>query len=59
MAASVFGLRAGFAYTASKHAVTGMTKNAGYMYAKEGICVNAILPGGVETNIGNTNGQSE
>jgi NAD(P)-dependent dehydrogenase (short-subunit alcohol dehydrogenase family) len=53
-AASVFGSRAGFAYTASKHAVAGMTKNAGYMYAKEGIRVNAILPGGVETNIGIT-----
>jgi NAD(P)-dependent dehydrogenase (short-subunit alcohol dehydrogenase family) len=53
-AASVFGSRAGFAYTASKHAVAGMTKNAGYMYAKEGIRVNAILPGGVETNIGTT-----
>ncbi len=53
-AASVFGTRAGFAYTASKHAVAGMTKNAGHMYAKKGIRVNAILPGGVETNIGLT-----
>lgn len=34
-AASVFGTRAGFAYTASKHAVAGMTKNAGHMYAKK------------------------
>lgn len=53
-AASIFGSRAGFAYTASKHAVAGMTKNAGYMYAKNGIRVNAILPGAVETNIGTT-----
>ena len=45
------GARAGAAYTASKHAVVGFTKNTGYMYAKEGIRCNAIAPGGVETNI--------
>lgn len=46
------GARAGAAYTASKHAVVGFTKNTGYMYATEGIRCNAIAPGGVETNIG-------
>lgn len=45
------GARAGAAYTASKHAVVGFTKNTGYMYATKGIRCNAIAPGGVETNI--------
>ncbi|WP_054704260.1 SDR family oxidoreductase [Bacillus sp. JCM 19041] len=46
------GAHAGAAYTASKHAVVGMTKNTGYMYAEKGIRCNAIAPGGVQTNIG-------
>ncbi|HBS91732.1 MAG TPA: 3-ketoacyl-ACP reductase [Erysipelotrichaceae bacterium] len=53
-AAGVVGARAGMAYTASKHAVVGMTKNAAFMYAKEGVRINAILPGGINTNIGTT-----
>lgn len=48
------GARAGAAYTASKHAVVGFTKNTGFMYANEGIRCNAIAPGGVETNIGSS-----
>jgi len=55
--ASVGGLqgsRAGVAYTASKFAVVGLTKNIGFQYAKEGIRCNAIAPGGVNTNIGKT-----
>lgn len=47
----LYGARAGAAYTASKHAVIGLTKNTGYMYAQKGIRCNAIAPGGVETNI--------
>lgn len=47
----LYGSRAGAAYTASKHAVIGFTKNTGYMYANEGIRCNAIAPGAVETNI--------
>ncbi|WP_238654943.1 SDR family oxidoreductase [Paenibacillus piscarius] len=50
----LFGARAGAAYTASKHAVIGFTKNTGFMYAAKGIRCNAIAPGGVETNIGST-----
>jgi len=46
------GARAGAAYTASKHAVVGFTKNTGFMYAQDGVRCNAIAPGGVETNIG-------
>ncbi len=42
---------AGAAYTSSKHGVIGLTKNAGFMYAKKGIRCNAIAPGGVATNI--------
>lgn len=45
------GSRAGVAYTASKHALIGMTKNIGFMYANKGIRCNAIAPGGVNTNI--------
>lgn len=50
----LMGSRAGAAYTASKHAVIGLTKNTGYMYAKSGIRCNAIAPGAVNTNIGDT-----
>ncbi|WP_099159160.1 SDR family oxidoreductase [Virgibacillus ndiopensis] len=45
------GAHAGATYGASKHAVIGLTKNTGYMYAKKGIRCNAIAPGGVATNI--------
>ncbi|MFE5317704.1 SDR family oxidoreductase [Paenibacillus sp. NPDC056579] len=45
------GSRAGAAYTASKHAVVGFTKNVGFQYANLGIRCNAIAPGGVNTNI--------
>lgn len=50
----VQGARAGAAYTASKFAVVGLTKNTGYLYAKTGIRCNAIAPGAVQTNIGET-----
>lgn len=55
--ASVGGLRgsvAGAAYTASKHAVIGLTKNTGFQYAKLGIRCNAIAPGPINTNISAT-----
>lgn len=45
------GSRAGAAYTASKHAVVGLTKNVGFQYSVKGIRCNAIAPGGVATNI--------
>jgi NAD(P)-dependent dehydrogenase (short-subunit alcohol dehydrogenase family) len=48
------GARAGAVYTASKHALIGLTKNTGYMYSKSGIRCNAIAPGAVTTNIGDT-----
>ncbi len=46
------GARAGAAYTSSKHALVGLTKNIGFQYAQKGIRCNAIAPGGVATNIG-------
>ncbi len=48
------GARAGAAYTTSKHALIGLTRNTGYMYAKSGIRCNAIAPGAMDTNIVNT-----
>ncbi|WP_100011587.1 SDR family oxidoreductase [Lentibacillus sediminis] len=48
------GAHAGATYGATKHAVVGLTKNTGYMYAEKGIRCNAIAPGGVETNIGSS-----
>jgi len=48
------GARAGAAYTTSKFALIGLTKNTAYMYSKSGIRCNAIAPGGVVTRIGET-----
>ena len=36
-------------YTAAKHGVLGLTKQAAQEYAAEGIRVNAVLPGQTET----------
>lgn len=47
----LFGARAGAAYTASKHALVGLTKNTAFMYATSNIRCNAICPGGVATEI--------
>ena len=49
--AGVGGGAAGAAYTASKHALIGLTKSTAYQYAKQGLRCNAIVSGGVTTNI--------
>jgi NAD(P)-dependent dehydrogenase (short-subunit alcohol dehydrogenase family) len=38
-------------YTASKHAILGLTKAAALEYAKAGIRINAIAPGAIETEM--------
>ncbi|MDX5450939.1 MAG: SDR family oxidoreductase [Actinomycetes bacterium] len=49
--ASLRGSAAGVAYTASKHAVVGITKSAAFMYGPSGLRINAVAPGPVITNI--------
>lgn len=50
-AAGIRGAAAGAAYTMSKHAVVGLTRNTAYIYGKRGVRCNAVCPGGVATNI--------
>src|ERR1700740_1553122 len=38
-------------YAASKHAVLGMTKAVALEFAKQNIRVNAVCPGGIETDM--------
>ena len=38
-------------YSASKHAVLGLTKSAALEYSKSGIRINAVAPGAVETDM--------
>lgn len=47
----VCGCRAGAAYTASKHALVGLTKNTAYMYVQQKIRCNVVCPGGVATEV--------
>ncbi len=42
---------AGCAYTASKHAVHGLTKSAAFECARTGVRVNGVAPGNVRTGI--------
>lgn len=48
------GCRAGAAYTASKHALVGLSQNTAFMYQGNQIRCNVICPGGVETEVMNS-----
>jgi NAD(P)-dependent dehydrogenase (short-subunit alcohol dehydrogenase family) len=49
--AGLRGSAAGAAYTASKHAVVGLTKNSAVMYGPKGLRFNTVAPGATITNI--------
>ncbi len=49
--AGLRGNAAGVAYTASKHAVVGITRSMAFMYGPSGIRTNAVAPGGVATGL--------
>jgi NAD(P)-dependent dehydrogenase (short-subunit alcohol dehydrogenase family) len=49
--AGVVGFPGMSVYTASKHAVVGFSRGAALEYAKQGIRVNAVAPGPIETEM--------
>jgi len=49
--AALRGSSSGLAYTASKHAVIGVTRSMAFMYEPNGIRVNAVAPGGTLTGM--------
>ncbi|MGN6199294.1 SDR family NAD(P)-dependent oxidoreductase [Humibacter sp.] len=49
--AGLRGSAAGAAYTASKHALIGLTRSTAFFYAAKGIRCNAVAPGATLTNI--------
>lgn len=51
---SVFGMGGGISatYTASKHAIAGLTRSAAISYAKQNIRINAVCPGLIDAGMG-------
>ncbi|MDX2198950.1 MAG: glucose 1-dehydrogenase [Phycisphaerae bacterium] len=49
--ASSIGMPGAAVYIASKHAVLGLTRSAALEVAKEGIRINQVSPGGIETEM--------
>lgn len=49
--ASLRASASGVAYTASKHAVNGITRSTAVFYKGQGVRANAVAPGAVATNI--------
>ncbi|MDP9139223.1 MAG: SDR family oxidoreductase [Pseudomonadota bacterium] len=51
---SVFGMGGGISatYTASKHAIAGLTRSAAISYAKQGVRINAVCPGLIDAGMG-------
>jgi NAD(P)-dependent dehydrogenase (short-subunit alcohol dehydrogenase family) len=49
--AGFVGAVSGAAYTASKHAVIGLTRNIAASYGRDGIRCNAICPGGIDSGM--------
>lgn len=50
----LFGAKGGLAYVTSKHGIIGMTKHIAAIFGEEGIRCNAIAPGSIKTDIGNS-----
>ncbi len=51
-AAGITGGRGGAAYTASKHALVGLTRSTAFSSRQQGIRCNAVCPGGISTPMG-------
>ena len=49
--AALAGGRAGAAYTASKHALLGLTRSTAWHYGDRGIRCNAVAPGAIQTRM--------
>jgi NAD(P)-dependent dehydrogenase (short-subunit alcohol dehydrogenase family) len=50
-AAGMRGLSYQSAYSASKHAIIGLSKTAAVEYAKQGIRINVVCPGFIDTGL--------